>query len=61
MFYNGGHHAGLGASTLLRVGYPSVYNVPDSVKGWVAAGFPVTTGEALEYQANGVRREYEEI
>ena len=61
MFYNRGHHAGLGASTLLRVGYPSVYNVPGSVKAWVAAGFPVTAGEAFKHQANGDRREYEEI
>jgi hydroxyacylglutathione hydrolase len=37
-----GHRAGLGASILLRAGYPQVYNVLGSVKAWVAAGFPVT-------------------
>jgi hydroxyacylglutathione hydrolase len=40
---NVGHRAGLGASILLRAGYPSVYNVLGSAKAWVAAGFPVTT------------------
>jgi hydroxyacylglutathione hydrolase len=40
---NVGHRAGLGASILLRAGYPRVYNVLGSVKAWVAAGFPVTT------------------
>jgi hydroxyacylglutathione hydrolase len=40
---NVGHRAGLGASILLRAGYPKVYNVLGSVKAWVAAGFPVTT------------------
>jgi hydroxyacylglutathione hydrolase len=38
---NVGHRAGLGASILLRAGYPDVYNVLGSVKAWVAAGFPV--------------------
>lgn len=37
-----GHRAGLGASILLRAGYPKVYNVLGSVKAWIAAGFPVT-------------------
>jgi hydroxyacylglutathione hydrolase len=45
---NVGHRAGLGASILLRAGYPSVYNVLGSVKGWIAAGFPVTTDKAFE-------------
>jgi rhodanese-related sulfurtransferase len=58
---NVGHLAGLGASILLRAGYPSVYNVPGSVKAWVAAGFPVTTDEAFKHQAKGGRRDYEEI
>jgi hydroxyacylglutathione hydrolase len=40
---NVGHRAGLGASILLRAGYPKVYNVLGSVKAWVAAGFPVIT------------------
>jgi hydroxyacylglutathione hydrolase len=40
---NVGHRAGLGASILLRAGYPQVYNVLGSVKAWVAAGYPVTT------------------
>ncbi len=40
---NVGHRAGLGASILLRAGYPRVYNVLGSVKAWVAAGFPITT------------------
>jgi hydroxyacylglutathione hydrolase len=44
---NVGHRAGLGASILLRAGYPNVYNVLGSVKAWVAAGFPVTTEEAF--------------
>jgi len=44
-----GHRAGLGASILLRAGYPNVHNILGSVKAWVAAGFPVTTGEALEH------------
>ena len=39
---NVGHRAGVGASILLRAGYPSVYNVLGSVKAWVTAGFPVT-------------------
>jgi hydroxyacylglutathione hydrolase len=39
-----GHRAGLGASILLRAGYPVVYNFPGNIKAWVAAGFPVTTG-----------------
>ncbi len=38
-----GHRAGLGASILLRAGYPLVYNFPGSLKAWVAAGFPITT------------------
>jgi hydroxyacylglutathione hydrolase len=38
-----GHRAGLGASILLRAGYPKIYNVLGSVKAWIAAGFPVTT------------------
>jgi hydroxyacylglutathione hydrolase len=38
-----GRRAGLGASILLRGGYPKVYNVPGSVTAWVAAGFPLTT------------------
>ncbi len=42
---NVGHRAGLGASILLRAGYPMVYNVLGSVSAWVAAGFPVTTEE----------------
>ncbi len=37
-----GHRAGLGASILLRAGYPRVYNVPGSIRAWMAAGFPVT-------------------
>lgn len=49
VFYNGGYHAGLGASILLRAGYPSVYNVLGSVKAWVAAGFPVITDEAFKH------------
>ncbi|MDD5038363.1 MAG: MBL fold metallo-hydrolase [Dehalococcoidales bacterium] len=40
---NVGHRAGLGASILLRAGYPQVYNVLGSVSAWIAAGFPVTT------------------
>jgi hydroxyacylglutathione hydrolase len=40
---NVGHRAGLGASILLRAGYPRVFNVLGSVKAWIAAGFPVTT------------------
>jgi len=43
---NVGHRAGLGASILLRDGYPKVYNVLGSVRAWVAAGFPVTVDEA---------------
>lgn len=39
---NVGHRAGLGASILLRAGYPNVYNVLGSVKAWIAAGFPIT-------------------
>ncbi len=39
---NVGHRAGLGASILLRAGYPRVYNVLGSVKAWVAADFPIT-------------------
>jgi len=27
-FYDGGHHAGLGVSILLRADYPNVYNSP---------------------------------
>ena len=46
---NVGHRAGLGASILLWAGYPSVYNVLDSVKAWVAADFPVTTDEAFKH------------
>jgi hydroxyacylglutathione hydrolase len=45
---NVGHRAGLGASILLRAGYPSVYNVLGSVKAWVAAGFPVTIDETFK-------------
>lgn len=45
---NVGHRAGLGASILLRAGYPEVYNVLGSVRAWIAAGFPVTTDEGLE-------------
>jgi hydroxyacylglutathione hydrolase len=45
---NVGHRAGLGASILLRAGYPNVHNVLGSVKAWVAAGFPVTTEEDFE-------------
>lgn len=41
---NVGHRAGLGASILLRAGYKEVYNVLGSVKAWVAAGFPTTSG-----------------
>ncbi len=37
-----GHRAGLGASILLRAGYPAVYNVLGSVRAWAAAGFPLT-------------------
>jgi len=58
---NVGHRAGLGASILLRAGYPSVYNVLGSVKAWVAAGFPVTIDETSEHQANGGRSKYEKI
>jgi hydroxyacylglutathione hydrolase len=46
---NVGHLAGLGASILLRAGYPSVYNVLGSVKAWVAAGFPVTSDKASKH------------
>jgi hydroxyacylglutathione hydrolase len=46
---NVGHRAGLGASILLRAGYPNVYNVLGSVKAWVAAGFPITTEEDFEH------------
>jgi hydroxyacylglutathione hydrolase len=38
-----GHRAGLGASILLRAGYPVVYNFAGSVRAWTAAGFPLTT------------------
>jgi len=41
---NVGHRAGLGASILLRAGLTQVYNVLGSVKAWVAAGYPVTSG-----------------
>lgn len=37
-----GHRSGLGASILLRAGYPEVYNVLGGMKAWVATGFPVT-------------------
>ena len=37
-----GHRAGLGASILLRAGYPRISNVLGSMKAWIAAGFPVT-------------------
>ncbi len=39
---NVGHRAGLGASILLRAGFPGVSNVLGSVKAWIAAGFPIT-------------------
>ena len=39
---NVGHRASLGASILLRAGFPKVYNVLGSVEAWTAAGFPVT-------------------
>jgi len=45
---NVGLRAGLGASILLRAGYPNVSNVLGSVKAWVAAGFPITTEEDFE-------------
>jgi hydroxyacylglutathione hydrolase len=45
---NVGHLAGLGASILLRAGYPCAYNVLGSVKAWVAAGFPVTTDQGSQ-------------
>jgi hydroxyacylglutathione hydrolase len=44
-----GHRAGLGASILLRAGYPVVYNFPGGITAWVAAGFPVTTDKALNH------------
>ena len=56
-----GHRAGLSASILLRVGYPSIYKILGSVKAGIAAGFPVTTDEAFKSQANGDRRKYEGI
>jgi hydroxyacylglutathione hydrolase len=46
---NVGHRAGLGASILLRLGYPNVYNVLGSVKAWIAAGFPVTIDETFKH------------
>lgn len=41
VYCGSGHRAGLGASILLRAGYTDVYNVPGSITGWVAAGYPV--------------------
>ncbi len=38
---NVGHRAGLGASILLRAGFPEVYNVLGSMQAWLAAGYPV--------------------
>lgn len=38
-----GHRAGLGASILLRAGFPQVYNVLGGVTAWRAAGFPLVT------------------
>ena len=38
-----GNRAGLGASILLRAGYPKVYNVLGSMTAWRAAGFRVST------------------
>ncbi|OGN98658.1 MAG: MBL fold metallo-hydrolase [Chloroflexi bacterium RBG_13_51_18] len=38
-----GHRAGLGASILLKAGFPKVYTVLGSIEAWAAAGFPVTT------------------
>lgn len=37
-----GHRSGLGASILLRAGYPKIYNVLGGMQAWVAAGFSVT-------------------
>lgn len=41
---NVGHRAGLGASILLRAGFPEVYNVLGSFTAWQKAGYPVTAG-----------------
>ncbi|MBI4304638.1 MAG: MBL fold metallo-hydrolase [Chloroflexi bacterium] len=38
-----GHRSGLGASILLRAGYPEVYNVLGGMGAWMAAGFPTVT------------------
>ena len=38
-----GNRSGLGASILLRAGYPKVYNVLGSMTAWRAAGFRVST------------------
>jgi hydroxyacylglutathione hydrolase len=37
-----GHRAGIGASILLRAGFPMVYNTLGSMVAWRSAGFPVT-------------------
>lgn len=39
-----GRRASLGASILLRAGYPRVHNVLGSMKAWNAAGLPVVKG-----------------
>ena len=41
---NVGHRAGLGASILLRAGYPRAYNVIGSMSAWRAAHYPETRG-----------------
>jgi hydroxyacylglutathione hydrolase len=41
VYCGSGHRASLGASILLRAGFPTVYNVPGSITAWKAAGFPM--------------------
>lgn len=37
-----GHRGGLGASILLRAGYPHVHNVLGGLRAWATTGFPLT-------------------
>jgi hydroxyacylglutathione hydrolase len=37
-----GRRASIGASLLLRAGFPKVYNVLGGMDAWTSAGFPVT-------------------
>jgi len=45
VYCQSGHRSNIAAETLTDLGYRHVYNVTGSMNAWLAAGFPIESGE----------------